>query len=310
MRKKTLCILLAIGIMALALPVSIYASRIEYIDTGIIKLVQEKLNAAGFDCGTPDGIAGSGTRQAIYNYRSSKGLSQSEEIDAELFNSLVLNKEQAGFVDAVRDATDGCVGDGEKIKEITLYEKDLCVSVDLENTSNSQISVEDLADLRVSSLTDAILELDEYDHLWDTITIDFGSIGEVVNGKDNITDNGYGRYFDSAKFQLSSSGQPSETNDEISDAGDNAGAGVTLETKEFLDSYEAFMNEYCDFMESYDGSDLSAMTKYLSMMQKYAEFAEKADAMDEADMTDEDYKYYIDVISRIEKRLIDVSASY
>ena len=85
---------------------------------------------------------------------------------------------------------------------------------------------------------------------------------------------------------------------------------MTLETKEFLDSYEAFMNEYCDFMESYDGSDLSAMTKYLSMMQKYAEFAEKADAMDEADMTDEDYKYYIDVISRIEKRLIDVSASY
>ena len=310
MKKKTRCILLAAGIMALALPVNIYASRVNYTDIAIIKLVQEKLNAVGFDCGTPDGIAGSGTRQAIQNYRSSKGLSQSEEIDAELFNSLVLNKEQAGFVNAVRDATDGCVGEGEEIKEITLYENDLCVSVDLENTTSDQISAEDLANLRVSSVTDAILELDEYDHLWNTITVDFGSIGEVVNGKDNITDNGYGRYFDSAKFQLTSSGQTTGTGDAASDTGDSAGAGVTPEVKDFLDSYEAFMNEYCDFLESYDASDLSAMTEYLSMMQKYADFAEKADAMDESSMTAEDYKYYIDVTARIEKRLIDVSASY
>ena len=46
------------------------------------------------------------------------------------------------------------------------------------------------------------------------------------------------------------------------------------------------------------------------MMQKYADFAGKEEAYDEISMTDADYKYYFDVIVCIEKRLIDVNASY
>ena len=81
--------------------------------------------------------------------------------------------------------------------------------------------------------------------------------------------------------------------------------GVTPELKEFLDSYEEFMNEYCDFLDHYDSDDLSQLMEYTSLMQKYAEYAEKADAYDEKDMSNADLKYYIDVTSRIEKRLID-----
>ena len=60
-------------------------------------------------------------------------------------------------------------------------------------------------------------------------------------------------------------------------------------------------------MENYDSSDSSALTEYFHMLQKLADFSEKADEMDDAEMTDEDYKYYTDVMARIEKKLIDVS---
>ena len=313
MKKRALCSAILVGTAMMLMNTCTYASKINFADVEIIKIVQEKLNAAGFDCGTPDGIAGSGTRAAIQSFRESKGLTKNEEIDAELFNALTLSKEQSGFVNAVLDASDGNLGEGEKLKEVTLYNNDLCLSVDLGDTSNSTLPVEELAYSRVSSLTDAILELDNFEHLWDTITVDFGDLGEVVNSKDGIQDSGYGKYFDSAQFQLSKTSGTSDDKANTEPAEEESAAesdGVTPEVKEYLDAYEAFMNKYCDFMENYDASDLSALTEYLSLMQEYAEYVEKTDAMDETNMTDADYKYYIDVLARVDKRLIDVSSSY
>lgn len=47
----------------------------EYTDKETIKATQTALNAAGYDCGTPDGIAGKGTARAVTNYQTDKGLS-------------------------------------------------------------------------------------------------------------------------------------------------------------------------------------------------------------------------------------------
>lgn len=310
--RKGLLSALAFGAAIVLMSTSAMASKIDYSSTDTIKVVQEKLNAAGFDCGTPDGVAGSGTKAAIQSFREANGLEKSEDIDAELFNALTLNKEQNGFVKAVSEAADGNLEEDEKLEEVTLYENDLYLSVDLGDTSDSDASAEDIALYRVSSLTDAILELDNFEHLWETITVDFGDIGEVVNGKDNIKDDGYGKYFDSAKFELK---KDTETNNEGAEAqtagGDAAAAssdGVTPEVKEFLDSYESVMNKYCDFMANYDSNDVSAMAEYLTLLQEYTDFAAKAEAMDTSSMTDADYKYYIDVMARVEKRLIDVSS--
>ena len=311
--RKGLLSVVALGAAVVSMSTCVMASKIDYSNTDTIKMVQEKLNAAGFDCGTPDGVAGSGTKAAIQSFREANGLEKSEDIDAELFNALTLSKEQNGFVKAVLEAADGNLGEGEKLKEVTLYDNDLCLSVDLGDTSNSDVPAEDIALVRVSSLTDAILELENFEHLWETITVDFGDLGEVVNGKDNIKDDGYGKYFDSAKFELKKDTETNSEGSEVSVAGDNSAAtvssdGVTPEVKEFLDSYEAVMNKYCDFMENYDPNDISAMTEYLTLLQEYSDFAAKADAMDESSMTDADYKYYIDVMARVEKRLIDVSS--
>lgn len=85
--------------------------------------------------------------------------------------------------------------------------------------------------------------------------------------------------------------------------------GVTPEFKAFMDSYEGFMNEYADFMENYDQTDLTQLPKYTSLITKALEFEEKADSYNEDNLSEEDYKYYIDVTSRINKRMVEVSFS-
>lgn len=64
------------------------ATIISYSDKTVIQDVQTKLNALGYDCGAPDGIAGSGTQNAIANYRQDNGLTSGSEIDSELLSSL------------------------------------------------------------------------------------------------------------------------------------------------------------------------------------------------------------------------------
>ncbi len=46
----------------------------EYHDRAVVRLVQQTLNNLGFDCGTPDGLAGSKTVNAIVAYQTQQGL--------------------------------------------------------------------------------------------------------------------------------------------------------------------------------------------------------------------------------------------
>ena len=59
-----------------------------YTDSETVKKVQEALTAAGYDCGAPDGIAGSGTKAQIEKYQTDHGLSVSGNITDELLNAL------------------------------------------------------------------------------------------------------------------------------------------------------------------------------------------------------------------------------
>ncbi|MCF8467873.1 MAG: peptidoglycan-binding protein [Sneathiella sp.] len=43
-------------------------------DTNLVLRIQQRLNALGYDAGTPDGIYGNGTRKAIASYQSSAGI--------------------------------------------------------------------------------------------------------------------------------------------------------------------------------------------------------------------------------------------
>ncbi len=82
---------------------------------------------------------------------------------------------------------------------------------------------------------------------------------------------------------------------------------ISPDLKAFLQSYEAFMDEYCEFMENYNSSDISQLAKYASLMQNYNDFAKKADAYDESTMTDAESIYYAETLNRISIKLLKAS---
>lgn len=85
--------------------------------------------------------------------------------------------------------------------------------------------------------------------------------------------------------------------------------GMRLTFKEAMDSYEAFFDEYCEFMEKYsDAADTSGMlTDYLEYMEKYADAMEKLGKIGEKDLNSEELKYYTEVMGRINQKLLDAA---
>lgn len=91
--------------------------------------------------------------------------------------------------------------------------------------------------------------------------------------------------------------------EEIEDAG-----GIRPELKEVLDSYEAFIDEYCEFMREYNESDDAAMiAKYSEMMNEYLEYVDKVDELGEEPMNDAEAEYYAEVTLRASQKLLEVS---
>lgn len=78
-----------------------------------------------------------------------------------------------------------------------------------------------------------------------------------------------------------------------------------------MDSYEEFFDSYVDFMQNYgeSGNSMSMLSDYLEFMKKYAEMMESLEAVNTEDLSSEDYKYYLDVLNRINKRLLDITES-
>lgn len=100
------------------------------------------------------------------------------------------------FVSDVQSAIQGDVGSGETITDVKLDGGKLYVYVDFSQGDFSTFSAADIARSRTSSITDDILALDQYDSLWDSIIVDFGSVGYIENSHKAIKDEGYGRFFD------------------------------------------------------------------------------------------------------------------
>lgn len=85
--------------------------------------------------------------------------------------------------------------------------------------------------------------------------------------------------------------------------------GMRPEFKQAMDSYEEFMNEYCEFMKKYaesDGTDVGLLADYASYMKKYADMVEDFEAWDDGEMNTAEAVYYLDVQTRINKKLLEV----
>lgn len=82
---------------------------------------------------------------------------------------------------------------------------------------------------------------------------------------------------------------------------------VDIKDPSLVDSYEAFYDQYVEFLSSYDASDFSMLAEYTELVGKAAEFDQKAEAyQDEDDLTPEELKYLLDAEIRIEQKLLSV----
>ena len=105
--------------------------------------------------------------------------------------------EKDELISAVNEAIDGAIGEGEKISDVSFDGDTLTVKVDMSGADTSHLSAELIAESRVSSITDDILKLDDkYYNTWNKITVDFGDIGSISFGKNEVKDQGLGRYFE------------------------------------------------------------------------------------------------------------------
>ncbi|MBR3238453.1 MAG: peptidoglycan-binding protein [Oscillospiraceae bacterium] len=89
--KKLISLILA-ALLALSTLTAAFAAT--YTDKDTVKQVQQALNDAGYNCGTPDGIAGKKTAAAITQYQTEKGLEATGTIDDALLEAMGLTEAQ------------------------------------------------------------------------------------------------------------------------------------------------------------------------------------------------------------------------
>ncbi len=84
--------------------------------------------------------------------------------------------------------------------------------------------------------------------------------------------------------------------------------GVDPQLKAALDEYEAFADEYVLFMKKYKDNPYNALgmlADYSNMLSRLAEFSEKINGYDVTKMSTVDYEYYMEVLERVNKKLLD-----
>ena len=75
---------------------------------------------------------------------------------------------------------------GNTVTDVTLEDSNLCIYVDT-NANTTTLPIENWATIQAVSITDSILSLStQYDVLWETITLDFGEAGKIVNAKSDM----------------------------------------------------------------------------------------------------------------------------
>ena len=90
--------------------------------------------------------------------------------------------------------------------------------------------------------------------------------------------------------------------------GETAGTDIRPEFKEAMDSYEAFFDEYVDFMKLYQGdpTNLDLLLGLSDMLTREAEMMEEFDDWQDEDLNSAELAYYLEVQARIYRKLGEV----
>ena len=102
--------------------------------------------------------------------------------------------------------------------------------------------------------------------------------------------------------------KPEEPKKEENSKSDTNSKGLRSDFKKAMDDYESFMNEYVEFMKKYraNPNDTSMLNDYSNYLTKYTKAMESFGKWDEENMNDEEIKYYIEVQTRVNKKLLEI----
>ena len=77
-----------LSVIMVIISTALVLAEVDYSDKNLIQQVQKALNDSGYDCGTPDGVIGAKTNEAIASYRAANGMTSGVGIDDELYQAL------------------------------------------------------------------------------------------------------------------------------------------------------------------------------------------------------------------------------
>jgi len=107
-------------------------------------------------------------------------------------------------------------------------------------------------------------------------------------------------------------GQPDDGDPDVPGPSDEShvdtdGDGISDDLKAFLDSFEEFVDYYCDFMKTYNSTDTAQAEQYTELLMRYNDFMKKASAWDTFDMNEKEYDYYMATMARISGKLLEMA---
>lgn len=84
---------------------------------------------------------------------------------------------------------------------------------------------------------------------------------------------------------------------------------IDSDFKEAMDAYEEFMNDYVAFMKKYQANptDLELLADYSEFLSDYADYCDEFAEWEDEDLNDAELKYYLEVQSRVNKKLLEVA---
>lgn len=84
---------------------------------------------------------------------------------------------------------------------------------------------------------------------------------------------------------------------------------IGTDFKAAMDDYEAFFDEYIEFMKSYKNNptDVTLALKSAEMATAYAENMEKLESLDTSSLNDAELAYYLEVTNRITQKLLSIA---
>lgn len=156
--------------------------------------------------------------------------------------------------------------------------------------------------LREGGCTDEnIVKTVYYNKMFDEVSLAF-----EIDKKADLTESELAKYQEmSSKTEADKKPSNKSTSSGQKSSGS---AGVSPAFKKSMDDYAAFMDKYVDVMKRYKASpsDATVMAEYAEFMKKYAEFTESINKVDHSSLSAVDAAYYLEVTSRVTKKLAEL----